>query len=86
MNVQLHIGRLVIDGLPIEADSGRDVQAAVEAELRRRLTEHGLATGLSQGGAFAYVRGGSVDLQSTPDSDDLGTQIGAAVHEGLVRR
>ena len=41
-NIHLHIERLVLDGLPIDRGQGPHVQAAVEAELTRLLTENGL--------------------------------------------
>ena len=41
-NIHLHIERLILDGLPIECAQGPHVQAAVEAELARLLTENGL--------------------------------------------
>ena len=41
-NIHLHIERLILDGLPIERAQGPHVQAAVEAELARLLTENGL--------------------------------------------
>jgi len=83
MTIRLHIERLVIDGLPLEAEHGPVVQAAVEAELTRLLVEEGLAPGLQQGGALAYTRGADIctTLPSTPVS--LGQQIGRALYGGI---
>ena len=47
-NIHLHIERLILDGLPIERAQGPHVQAAVEAELSRLLTENGLAASASR--------------------------------------
>ena len=38
MNINLHIERLILDGLPITRQQGPHVQAAVEAELTRLLS------------------------------------------------
>ena len=83
MTIRLHIERLVLDGLPLEAAHGPAVQAAVEAELRRLLAEGGLAPDLRQGGALAYARGADLHLSPTPVPDALGRQIGTAIHQSL---
>ena len=41
MNINLHIERLILDGLPIEPRQRAQVQAAVEAELARLLRPAG---------------------------------------------
>jgi hypothetical protein len=86
MNVHVHIERLVLDGLPVEAGSGAAVRAAVEAELAELITEHGLGSGLQRGGAHACMRGGNIAMCAGPDPDALGKQIGGAVHRGLMRQ
>jgi hypothetical protein len=83
MTIRLHIERLVLDGLPLEAAHATAVQAAVEAELTRLLAESGLAPGVQQGGALAYARGADLRLSPTPAPDVLGQQIGTAIHQSL---
>lgn len=83
MTIRLHIERLVIDGLPLEAEHGPVVQAAVEAELTRLLAEGTLAPDLRQGGARAHARGADLSFSPTPAPDALGRQIGTAIHQSL---
>jgi hypothetical protein len=85
MTVHLHIERLVLDGLPLEAADGPAVQAAVEAELTRLLSEEGVGPGLQRGGALASLRGTDVELPSAPDPGTVGREIGGAVHRSLRR-
>ena len=85
MNINLHIERLVLDGLPIARHEGPLVQAAVEAELSRLLTAQGLSPALSNGGALPAVRGDSIQLASGSSPAQLGTQIAQSVYGGLSK-
>ena len=83
MNIQLHIERLVLDGLPLERGQGPALQAAVEAELARLLTENGLAESLAQGGAMRSLRGGDIQLAAGGSPTEMGTRIAGAVYGGI---
>ena len=59
MNINVHIERLILDGLPVKGSDGSIIQAAVETELSRLLGEQGLA-GMTTGAAsasFSQVEG-----------------------------
>jgi hypothetical protein len=84
MDINLHIERLVLDGLPLTRNQGALVQAAVEAELARLLSDEGLASTWQSGGAVPTVRAGTVQLaagESNPPQ--IGQQIARAVYGGL---
>lgn len=85
MNINLHIERLVLNGLPIAHHDGPLVQAAVEAELSRLLTAQGLSPTLSNGGAMPAVRGDSIQLARESSPAQLGMQIAQAVYGGLSK-
>jgi hypothetical protein len=82
MKVRLHIERLVLDSAHAGVDR-TELGRAVEHELTRLLTGSRLAPDLTQGGPVPAVRGGEID-QPAADARGLGTQIAAAVHEGLT--
>ena len=42
MNINLHIERLVLDGLPLTASHAAEIRSAIESELAHRLAEEGL--------------------------------------------
>ena len=86
MNINVHIERLILDGLPITYSQRPLVQAAVEAELVRLLMADGLAPRLQAGGAMPYVPGGSVQLTSDGSPTQLGQQIAQAVYGGIGKR
>ncbi len=84
MRYRVHIERLVLDGLSVEArDRGR-VAVALEAELGRLLVTRGLSK--------SWLAGGAVPTLSAPpfqggggDPARLGAGVAQAVHQSLIR-
>jgi hypothetical protein len=83
MNIRINIERLILDGLPITHSQGALVQAAVEAELTRLITENGLAADLQAGGAVPILRANGIQLTSGSNPSQLGTQIARSVYGGI---
>ena len=82
MNVQLHIERLILDGLPVTAAQGPRVKAAMEAELTRLLVEGGLSHELG-GGAIPQVRAGNLQFSPECSPVHLGKQIAQSAYGGI---
>ena len=85
MNINLHIERLILEGLPIERRHHALVQSAVESELARLLTAGGLGAGLSNGGALHSLPAASIRLTAEADPARVGQQIAQAVYRGIGR-
>ncbi len=85
MNIQLHIERLILEDMPISRAQGPQVQAAVEVELSRLLTETGIAPTLASGGALRSVNADAIEIAPKSDVATLSNQIAGAVHGGLNR-
>lgn len=85
MNVNLHIERLILDGLPVEAGQGALLQAAIEAELTRLLSESGVAPSLQAGGAMPSVRADAIQLAAESNPAQLGRQIANSVHGSISK-
>lgn len=85
MNIQVHIERLILDGIALSAAERPRLQAAVETELGRLLVEQGIASGLESGIALDSVRGGAVQLQPEARGTGLGKQVAQAVYGGIGR-
>ena len=83
MNINLHIERLVLDGLDIAPERRQILQAAVEQELSRLLTERGLSPGLAQGVAVPRLSASAMQLNSTSSPTELGQQIAQSVYGGI---
>jgi hypothetical protein len=82
MKIELNIEWLILDGLPLEKRHAPMVRAAVERELTRLLTLHGLDHEWS-GGAVPKVRASSIRLTKETHPNRLGRQIAQAVFSGL---
>jgi hypothetical protein len=85
MNINLHIERLVLDGLPLERGQEPLLRAAVQAELARLITADGLSSALTSGGATPRLQAGQISLSRDSSSRQLGQQIARAVYGGLGR-
>jgi hypothetical protein len=82
--VNLHIERLVLDGLPVGRHEGPLIRAAVEAELTRQLGAEGAAARLAVGHGAPLVRTEPID-SAAGGPQRLGAGIGRAVFEGITR-
>jgi hypothetical protein len=84
MKINLHIERLVLDGLPVESHQGASIQSAIEAELARLLAVDGLKPELLSGGAIGSLRTGGIRLERNFTAPQLGEQIAGAVHRRIA--
>jgi hypothetical protein len=85
MNVSVHVERLILDGLPLAHAERPALQAAVQAELARLLTEGGLSPALRGGGTRPSLPAGGIELTPSSEPGQLGRQIARAVYGGLGR-
>ena len=83
MNINLHIERLILDGLPLAPAQSAQVRSAVETELRCLLTAGGLHAGLQSGIALPSVRADALQLNADSHPTQIGRQIAQAVYGGI---
>ena len=86
MNIDLHVERLILDGLAVSPRDRLNIWAAVEAELARLLTADGLSGALLNGGPVANLSGSSIQITGNADPTGMGQQIAAAVHGQIGKR
>ena len=82
-NIELHIERLIVEGIPLAGAGPRLLQAAVEGELTRLLGEGGLASHLAGGVALPRIASPLIQLQGGNGPTTLGHQIAGAVYGGI---
>ncbi|NEO40706.1 MAG: hypothetical protein F6J90_31980 [Moorea sp. SIOASIH] len=85
MNVNLRINEIVIgEGLDIPRSMRRVLQAAVETELTRLLTENGLPHSLAQD---YRIPGMQVDLElkGKTSPDRVGKMVAQSIYEQLTK-
>ena len=80
MKVNLHIERLVLEGLALGPGEHLLVRAAAEAELSRLLTEGGLSSQLLSGGAMYRLSAPEIRLTGANDPGQLGRQVAQALY------
>ena len=82
MNVDLHIERLVLNGLPLNRQQSAVLQDALERELGRLLEHRGFDTAASVAVSHLPV----ADIQLPPGSPPAqwGRQIARALHRGIA--
>ena len=83
MNVNLHIERLVLDGVNIRSDQRLAMQSAMESELGRLLTAGGLAGEIAGGGAIPRVVGQPIQLPQQQEPHDTGRRIATSVYGAI---
>jgi hypothetical protein len=79
MNINLHIERLVLEGVNIAPGQRRLLQASVEAELTRLLTGGDLSGSLAQGVVLSHLSTSGIQLTSN-NPTQLGQQIAQSVY------
>jgi len=82
MNINVHIERLILDGVPESHAQGLIIGAAVETELARLLATGGLDSSLQSSGAWPSVPVSAVQLAASKPAQ-LGQQIAQAVYGGI---
>ena len=84
MNINLHIERLILDGVNIAPGQRHLLQASVETELARLLADGGLSPSLYGGRRPAVdVATNGIQLASGNDPVQLGQQIAQSVYGGI---
>jgi len=83
MKLQIHIERLVLEGLPLGSADKLPVQGAVLAELMRLLTQAGLAHALQTGGAVPSLQGAEITMTRRDKPAELGKRIAGAIHSAI---
>lgn len=82
MNINFHIERVILEGVPIAAASHPGLRAVIESELANLLAREGLP-GISAGAA-PYLSGGALRLTSESKPAQIGSQIAHALHRALT--
>lgn len=83
MNINLHIERLVLDGVNIPPGQRHLLQASVETELARLLTDGGVSPSLAGGVALPHASANGIQLAGGNDPVQIGRQIAQSVYGGI---
>ena len=82
-NIELHIERVVLEGLSVQSRDRVAIGRAVEVELRRLLEQGGWAAGAASV-ALPSLRGEAIQWSAANGINNLGTQIAQAVYRSFA--
>jgi hypothetical protein len=82
MNINLHIERLILDGVNITPNQRQLLQTSVETELTRLLTEGRIASSLAQGTTLPRLSTSGIHITGN-NPLQLGQQIAQSVYGGI---
>ena len=83
MIVNLHIDRVVVDGVSLERGSERQVRAAVERELSSLFLTRGVPLSVQHSMALPAVSGNTIPVSNGVSATRVGSQIAQAVYQGI---
>lgn len=83
MNINLHIERLILDGLPFEARHRAALQAEIEIELARLLIENGVGANWQSGGAVPGARADAIQFSAQNSPAEIGRQIAGSIYGSI---
>lgn len=85
MKINLHIERVVLEGVSIQSHQQRHLKAAMESELTRLLSTEPVGPGLQSITSRRAVTGDTISVSDNTQPRVLGEQIAGAVHRGIDR-
>jgi hypothetical protein len=86
MKINVHIERLVLEGLAVRSHDSPRVNSALTRELERLIGAHGAFSALRSGGAVPALRADTLRMERCGSPVRLGTEIARAVHGGLTKQ
>jgi len=85
VNINLHIERLVLNGVALESHQRPVLKASLEAELGSLLGQSGVASGLQKGAAIKVntIHTDSIAIAGNNKPSSLGQQIARSIYGGI---
>lgn len=83
MNIELHIDRLVLEGLPLESRHGSQLREAIERELHQLLQSHSLAANMQVVQTIRRIQAPAIQFSQSPQLQSLGQQIAQSIYDGI---
>ena len=83
MNINMHIERLIIDGVDIRPNQKKELLLVLEATLKQQLLNHGVNSKMISNHNRNSVTGDAITFGTNPDTVNLGQLIGKAVYRGI---
>ncbi len=85
MNINLHIERVVLEGISIEPHQQAEMKIAVESEIVSLLTSNGIGRCIQSRNSFHVVSGGLISIETHNKPFHIGHQIAGAIYQGIEK-
>ncbi|MCF6260634.1 MAG: hypothetical protein L3J98_10835 [Gammaproteobacteria bacterium] len=85
MNINLHIERLILDGIPVNKENKPKINAAVKSELSHLLSNSKTSTGLPSNRSIHSIHGGNISVKPNQNPTILGHKIASAIYQGVKK-
>jgi hypothetical protein len=82
-NIELHIERLILEGLPLSPRESREVVAGVEGGLTRLLAQGGVDPRLLDGAVVPRLTAPDIRLQAGLEPLALSRRVAGALYRGI---
>lgn len=79
MNINVHIERLVVEGLGVQPQQREELKAALVAALTQQLISQGSAFSMQPQTSLSSINAGSIAIESSEGIEGLGQQLCHAV-------
>ena len=83
MDMNVHIERLILDGIDVSPSQREVLGTTVATELTRLLTANGLSPNLQTDAVLGHVPTDAIQLTGNNNPTHLGHQIAQAVYGGI---
>ena len=83
MNINLYIGRLVLDETVADPHQRKAIKTAIESELKRQLINSGVGSIPQSHDIHQSVRHSSILIEKNSKPEVLGQQIGNVIYGGI---
>lgn len=83
MNINLHIERLVLDGILVSHADQPRLQTAIETELVRLISDSGVNSEFQLNTTLPSIRAGDIQPAMNSNPNELGQQIAGALYGGI---
>lgn len=83
MNINLHIERLIVTDMQLDARGKVQLGRAIQQRLLAELNERGLVADIAGLAGQRSVQGGSLSYTDSDRPDTIGGRIGSAIFRGI---
>jgi len=83
VTINLHIERLIVEGMSIDQRGKAQLRRAITQQLTAHLAERGLPLGVQSQADLRSLNGETISFTDSDRPSDTGQKIGSAIYRGM---